>query len=323
LSECPGYKASRVKTSATGLTADLKLAGTPCNTYGTDLEKLRLEVTYEDGECRKGRVAFVWTLALTRRQSLENRLHVKIQDADDIVYQVPESVFPRPKGHGTNAKRSALVFKYKNNPFSFSVSRAKTGEVLFDSSAAPLVFQSQYVRLRTKLPEDPNLYGLGEHSDPFRLNSTNYIRTLWSQDSFATPAGSNLYGNQPVYFEHRERGTHGVFLLNSNGMDIKIDKEGDSGQYLEYNTLGGVLDFYFVAGPSPLDVSRQYAEVAGLPAMMPYWGLGFHNCRYGYRDIFEVAEVVHNYSAAGIPLEVAWEDIDYMDRRRVSILVNG
>lgn len=50
-SECPGYKASNVKTSATSLTADLSLAGPPCNTYGTDLEKLRLEVTYETGEC--------------------------------------------------------------------------------------------------------------------------------------------------------------------------------------------------------------------------------------------------------------------------------
>jgi hypothetical protein len=52
LNRCPGYKASNVKTSATGLTADLKLAGPPCNTYGTDLEKLRLQVTYETGECR-------------------------------------------------------------------------------------------------------------------------------------------------------------------------------------------------------------------------------------------------------------------------------
>jgi alpha-glucosidase len=183
-----------------------------------------------------------------------------------------------------------LVFKYKTNPFSFSVVRA-TGEVLFDSSAAPLVFQSQYVRLRTSLPENPNLYGLGEHSDPFRLNTTNYIRTMWSQDAFGTPTGSNLYGNHPVYFEHRKSGTHGVFLLNSNGMDIKIDKEGRKGQYLEYNTLGGVLDFYFVAGPSPVDVSRQYAEIAGLPAMMPYWGFGFHQCRYGYRDIWEAVSI--------------------------------
>lgn len=248
----------------------------------------------------------------------DNRLHVKIQDADDVVYQVPESIFPRPGSSGASAKRSSLVFKYKTNPFSFSVSRARTGEVLFDTSAASLIFQSQYVRLRTKLPENPNVYGLGEHSDPFRLNTTNYIRTLWSQDSFATPYGANLYGNHPVYFEHRKSGTHGVFFLNSNGMDIKLDKEGPSGQYLEYNTLGGVLDFYFVAGPSPVEVSRQYAEIAGLPAMMPYWGLGFHQCRYGYRDAFEVAEVIYNYSANAIPLETMWTDIDYMDRRRVS-----
>lgn len=208
-----------------------------------------------------------------------------------------------------------MRFNYKSNPFSFSVARAKTGEVLFDSSAAPLVFESQYLRLRTRLPNDANLYGLGEHSDPFRLNTTNYIRTLWSQDAYGTPNGANLYGNHPIYFEHRKTGTHGVFLLNSNGMDIKIDKAG--GQFLEYNTLGGVLDFYFVSGPTPIAVSQQYAEIAGLPAMMPYWGLGFHQCRYGYRDVYEVAEVVYNYSQARIPLETMWTDIDYMDRRRV------
>lgn len=256
----------------------------------------------------------------------ENRLHVKIQDQDDVVYQVPESVFPRPQGHGVHPKQSALSFKYTTNPFSFSVSRTKTGEVLFDTSAAQLVFQSQYVRLRTKLPVNPNLYGLGEHSDPFRLNTTDYVRTMWSQDAFGTPDGSNLYGNHPVYFEHRTTaggGTHGVFLLNSNGMDINIDRAGKGKkkqQYLEYNTLGGVLDLYFVAGPGPVDVARQYAEIVGTPAMVPYWSFGLHNCRYGYRDVFEVAEVVANYSAAKIPLETMWTDIDYMDRRRVSSL---
>lgn len=234
---------------------------------------------------------------------------------------MPESVVPRPAAsNGVISKRSNIKFNYKTSPFSFSITRAKTNEVLFDTSAASLVFESQYLRLRTKLPENPNLYGLGEHSDPFRLNTTNYIRTLWSQDSYAIPAGANLYGNHPVYFDHRTSGSHGVFLLNSNGMDIMINNTDGKDQYLEYNTLGGVFDFYFMAGPTPVEVAKQYAEVVGLPAMMPYWGFGFHQCRYGYQDAYEVAEVIANYSKAEIPMETMWIDIDYMDRRRVSLL---
>lgn len=250
----------------------------------------------------------------------DDRIHVKIQDPADNVYQVPASVLPRPSAsHGINSKNAAIQFHYVSSPFSFSITRAKTGESLFDTSAASIVFESQYLRLRTSLPENPNLYGLGEHSDPFRLNTTNYTRTLWSQDAYAIPNGANLYGNHPVYLEHRTTGTHGVFFLNSNGMDIKINNTDGNDQYLEYNTLGGVLDFYFMAGPNPVDVSKQYAEVVGLPVMMPYWGFGYQNCRYGYQDAFDVAEAVYNYSKAGIPLETMWIDIDYMDRRRVSI----
>ena len=85
-------------------------------------------------------------------------------------------------------------------------------------------------------------------------------------------------------------------------MDVKIDNT--DGQFLEYNALGGILDFYFVAGPSPKEVAVQYSEIVGKPVMQPYWGFGYHQCKYGYRDVFNVAEVVANYSAAGIPLEV-------------------
>ncbi|GAB7347561.1 hypothetical protein MBLNU459_g4451t1 [Dothideomycetes sp. NU459] len=281
--------------------ADLVLAGTPCNTYGNDITNLKLEVTFET----------------------EERIHVKIYDAAEQVYQVPESVFPRPAAEGNaTASLADISVQIDGNPFSFAIFRTSgDGETIFNTSFSELVFQSQYLRLRSQLPENPSLYGLGEHTDSFMLNTTNYTRTLWSRDAYQTPKGTNLYGNHPVYFDHRgSNGTHGVFLLNSNGMDIKINNMAETGQYLEYNAIGGIIDLYFMAGPTPDKVAQQYAEVVGLPAMMPYWGLGFHQCRYGYRDVYEVAAVVANYSSAGIPLETMWTDIDYMDSRLVFTL---
>jgi alpha-glucosidase len=231
-------------------------------------------------------------------------------------------VVTRPNSTSYSSGKAALEFSLVSSPFSFAIKRKGSDEIIFDTSGSNLIFESQYLRLRTSLPTNPNLYGLGEDTDPFRLNTTNYTRTLWSRDAYEVPTGTNLYGNHPIYFEHRETNdeTHGVFLLNSNGMDIKINYTAETGQYLEYNTLGGIVDFYFLAGPTPIEVAQQYSQVIGTPVMMPYWSFGFHQCRYGMQDVYEVADVVFNYSAADIPLETMWTDIDYMDLRKVFTL---
>lgn len=46
---CPGYSASNVQTTSSGLTADLSLAGPACNSYGNDIESLKLSVNYDSG----------------------------------------------------------------------------------------------------------------------------------------------------------------------------------------------------------------------------------------------------------------------------------
>ncbi|KAM3566775.1 hypothetical protein ARSEF4850_000309 [Beauveria asiatica] len=197
------YKATNVVTKTNSLTADLKLAGScplyPINHQGALLD-LKLLVEYQT----------------------KHRLHVKIYDAGSSVYQIQEAVFPRPANE--NPTDSELELNVLNNPFSFSVKRKSNGEALFDTAGTPLIFQSQYVRLRTKLPLDPNLYGLGESSDPFRLATAGYH-----------------------------------------------DKDRSGQQYLEYNTIGGVLDFYLFAGPSPANVSRHRSTFAGAGNKMSHW----------------------------------------------------
>ncbi|KAF2014919.1 glycoside hydrolase family 31 protein [Aaosphaeria arxii CBS 175.79] len=295
--DCPGYKATNVERTDAGIKADLTLAGTECNIHGKDLKELRFSAEYQT----------------------DSRLHVIIYDKEEQVYQVPDFVVPRPTG-SIKGEESALDVTIEEEPFSFTIKRKSNDEEIFSSKGSTLIFEDQYWRLRTSLPDNPSIYGLGEHTDSLRVPTSNYVRTLWNRDAGGVPKGENLYGAHPVYYEHRSESdnTHGVLLLNSNGMDIKINN--DDGQYLEYNSLGGVIDLYFLAGPGPFDVAREYSEITQKAAMMPYWGLGFHQCRFGYKSVDEVAAVVQNYSDAGIPLETMWTDIDYMDEYKVFTL---
>ncbi|KAE9408971.1 hypothetical protein BT96DRAFT_807401 [Gymnopus androsaceus JB14] len=276
-----------------------------------------------NGYLRDRRVFFLLFLsgAVCSDKSTENRIHVKITDANSTRYEVPESVLPRPNGTFQGSpSEAAIQFNYTTSPFSFTIYRTSTSEVLFTTGSHPIIFEPQYLRVKTDLPSNANIYGLGEHSDPFRLPTYNTTRTFWSRDAYLIPTNTNLYGNHPIYFEHRTTGSHGVFLLNSNGMDVKInDTESVDSTTLEYNLNAPQRNLYTfsVTLDDPVELSKQYAEVVGTPAEVPYWSFGFHQCRFGYTSFVDVANVITNYSAAEIPLETMWTDIDYMDGRRI------
>ena len=70
---------------------------------------------------------------------------------------------------------------------------------------------------------------------------------------------------------------------------------------ITYRTIGGILDFYILLGPEPDTVIQQYTEVIGRTFMPPYWGLGFHLCRWGYGSTVGTRKVVERMRAAGIP----------------------
>jgi hypothetical protein len=67
---------------------------------------------------------------------------------------------------------------------------------------------------------------------------------------------------------------HGIALLNSNGMDVTLTQTR-----VTWHVTGGVIDLYFLMGPSPMDVLDQLTQIIGRPMMPPFWSLGLMNSK--------------------------------------------
>lgn len=59
-----------------------------------------------------------------------------------------------------------------------------------------------------------------------------------------------------------------------------------------------------------------HKNIVGTPVTIPQWVLGWNQCRWGYKTLDEVKEVVANYSLYDIPLDTQWTDIDYLNNYR-------
>jgi alpha-glucosidase len=159
---CPGYSAYDVQNTDSGFTASLKLAGTPCNVYGTDVESLKFSVSYQ----------------------AEDRLNIEIipsdiQPSQSTWYILPESLVPKPQDEeGMCPEKSELAVTWSNEPsFNFQVIRKDTGDVLFDTKGTKLIYENQFIEFITALPEDYNLYGLGDRIQGFRLPNNATLTT--------------------------------------------------------------------------------------------------------------------------------------------------
>lgn len=156
---CPGYTATNVKRTDYGLTATLSLAGPACNVYGTDITTLNLSVEYQSSDRLAVRV-----------------VPANVDASNSSQYILPTTLVHQPT-IDADADMSSLIsdlnFVWSNDPtFSFSVYRKSTGDVLLSTEGTKLVYENQFIEFASALPENYNLYGLGETIHGLRLGNS-------------------------------------------------------------------------------------------------------------------------------------------------------
>lgn len=264
-----------------------------------------------DGDSR-----IITPLLFVLKCETENRLRVTITDnstSDSPRWQVP---FPTYLNPGTV---STLLYDYEisddGQPFSLNVTRVSDGRVILCILPASLQYDNTEIVWTNTLGYPVSVMGLGERVTNFPLNPGTY--TLFARDNvspwdYGQPGvGANIYGVHPFYIAMDNNGNAtGGFLLNSNAMNAIVGTES-----VTYQTTGGIIDYWAFVGPDPESVVLQYHGLIGIPTLVPYWSLGWHQCRWGLHNTSMTQDVFDHYNNLQIPLDALWNDIDYLDNK--------
>ncbi|XP_014441943.1 probable maltase-glucoamylase 2 [Tupaia chinensis] len=255
----------------------------------------------------------------TAEYQTSNRFRFKITDDNNKRYEVPLTI----KSGNETADTSNLNYDIEviDKPFSLKIMRRSNRRVLLDTGIGPLLYAQQYLQLSFRLPST-NVYGLGEHvHQQYLHNMTWKTWPIFTRDATPTEDMINLYGAHTFFLclEDTSGFSFGVFLMNSNAMEVTLQPA----PAITYRTIGGILDFYVFLGNTPEQVVQEYLELIGRPFLPSYWSLGFQLSRRDYGGIDGLKEVVSRTRKAGIPYDVQYSDIDYMDGKKDFTLNNA
>merc|ERR1712131_189784 len=177
-----------------------------------------------------------------------------------------------------------------------------------------------------------HLYGLPEHTDSFVLAETasGEPYRLFNLDVFQFELDERmaLYGGIPFIASHTPEMTAALLWLNSAETWVDIgyrDPEASISSWFSSSSPmadsfwlseTGKIDLFLFPGPTIQNVNDQYTLLTGRPQMPPQWATAYHQCKWNYRDMEDVAQVNSNFDQYDIPCDCIWLDIEHTDGKR-------
>jgi len=175
-----------------------------------------------------------------------------------------------------------------------------------------------------------NIYGIPMHATDLSLKSTigpeaEYSEPyrLYNLDAFEFQLNEpmSLYGNVPMMIGHCENHTSGIYWHNCSETWVDVQKNliPETNQHetmTHWFSETGLLDVFFLSGPLPKDIFRQFTSLVGTQALPPTFSLSYHQCRWNYHDEEDVRHVNAKFEEHNFPMDVLWLDIEHTNEKR-------
>ena len=283
-------------------------------------------------------------LKISLEREYSKFIHLKITDKDNKRWEVPKEILNQEYFKNLNNKQSFFreennnLFKmdilgnkdeFNINNFGFDLyfeNEENDQKNIFYSfrTNKNFLFSDNFISFESYLTSD-DIYGFGERIHDFKLKEGVY--TIWPVDrsNFVDDGkgSKNLYGHQPIGL-HKTKFNKiwmGFIFLNSNAQDVQIYKSIiEQKTKLSHNTIGGIIDYYIIVDDSPENIIKHINFLLGNPILPPYWALGLHQSRWGFKNTSDFENVYNNYISKKIPLDTMWIDIDGMNNYEIFTL---
>ena len=186
------------------------------------------------------------------------------------------------------------------------------------------------VGLDISFPQSRHVYGIPEHAasavlQPTRGPDAHFHEPyrLYNLDVFEYELDETmaLYGHIPfVVSQSVTTGTVGVFWFNPTETFVDVTQMEQADQSTTTTTHwmseSGVMDIFLIPGPDPKSLYEKYGKLTGTTPIPPMFSLGYHQCRWNYKDEKDVYYVHGKFEELDYPYDVLWLDIEHTDGKR-------
>ncbi|MEM9896464.1 MAG: glycoside hydrolase family 31 protein [Bacteroidota bacterium] len=240
---------------------------------------------------------------------------------DDFSYAVdPDFEEPRPevafKERGNYFALHTTTLKcyiYKDS-LKFTLFDAQGQVLLEDEKGYHWQYEKQYggdvVISTKKIHGTERFYGLGDKTGKLDLMGTR--RELWGTDCYGYGNETDpVYKNVPFFLGLNKGIAFGIFFDNTfrTFFDFGQERKGVTSFWAQ----GGEMRYYFIYGPTLLEVVQKYTSLTGKPKLPPKWALGYQQSKWSYYPEAVVKNLAKEFRDRKIPCDVIHLDIDYMD----------